>query len=28
VEHLHYHYISWIPAARVIEGENYFIIKD
>ena len=27
IEHLHYHYISWIPSSRKIEGENYFKIK-
>lgn len=28
VEHLHYHYMRWIPSARVIDWENYFLIKN
>ncbi len=24
VEHMHYHYVLWIPHARVIDWENYF----
>jgi len=27
IEHLHYHYISWIPASKIINWENYFRIK-
>ncbi len=27
VEHMHYHYISWIPSARMIDWERYFKIK-
>jgi len=27
VEHLHYHYIRWIPSNRIIDWENYFKIK-
>jgi len=27
VEHLHYHYLSWIPSSRIIDGENYFKVK-
>lgn len=28
VEHLHYHYLKWFPRARVIDWENYFLIKN
>ena len=28
VEHMHYHYIVWIPSPRVIDEENYFKIKN
>jgi len=27
VEHLHYHYIPWIPASKTIDWENYLKIK-
>ena len=28
VEHMHYHYVVWIPSPRTIDGENYFKVKD
>lgn len=28
VEHLHYHYLPWIPAQRTIDWEKYLKIKD
>jgi len=28
VEHMHYHYIVWIPSQRIIDGENYFKVKN
>ena len=28
VEHLHYHYIVWIPSPRTIKWENYLKIKN
>lgn len=28
VEHLHYHYLLWIPAQRTIDWEKYLKIKD
>jgi len=28
VEHMHYHYVVWIPSPRTINWENYFKIKD
>ena len=28
VEHMHYHYIVWIPHAKVIEEKNYLFIEN
>ena len=28
IEHIHYHYILWIPHARVFDEKNYFWIED
>jgi len=28
VEHMHYHYLVWIPSPRKIDEENYFKIKN
>ncbi len=28
VEHMHYHYLTWIPSAKVIDWEKYFKIKN
>ncbi len=28
VEHLHYHYLAWIPSVRIINWKRYFKIKN
>ena len=28
VEHMHYHYVLWIPHARVIDKKNYFWVEN
>lgn len=27
VEHLHYHYVEWMPSSKIIDWENYFKVK-
>ena len=28
VEHLHYHYLIWIPSAKIIDGQRYIKLKN